>query len=409
MAATKAELLLSALQISEPLAVFPTVLSPLEGYPKLEDLQLLLQNTAEGGGLLSGEIGDYGARRPDHGPVVGDHYSTQFYKRSGEERSVQTSLMMLHLPYNSVDRDRPLFQLRFTIFVTGMLLLPVTGLIVSLFISIVYHFEDANYTHCHVSNYLPSISAAISRVPELYIWRFCIGMHSAPRFLLAATYFNFYRGRFASKLPELLLSWLALACNLTENCALLLLTYVASTEIYTVHKGGFLTFIVSSQLYMLISCRLWYVIKSHCVNKQLFPCQEMISYKWKVHLLLCNLGCCVVAAYFFRRHNKHCEAGVYTLFALFEYLVVFSNMAFHTTSILDFEGKIRIEGEENEKRQEETEGDSCTERAGWRDEGHAGCKTWKEAGRREEKSRQSFEGSGRPESSAIAFGIYCEP
>ncbi|XP_051903503.1 early growth response protein 1-A-like [Hippocampus zosterae] len=60
MAATKAELLLSALQISEPLASFPPVLSPLEGYPKLEELQLLLQNAAEGGGMLSGESGDYG-------------------------------------------------------------------------------------------------------------------------------------------------------------------------------------------------------------------------------------------------------------------------------------------------------------------------------------------------------------
>ncbi|XP_061608911.1 early growth response protein 1-B-like [Phyllopteryx taeniolatus] len=60
MAATKAELLLSALQISEPLAGFPPVLSPLDGYPKLEELQLLLQNAAEGGGLLSGETGDYG-------------------------------------------------------------------------------------------------------------------------------------------------------------------------------------------------------------------------------------------------------------------------------------------------------------------------------------------------------------
>ncbi|XP_077403728.1 early growth response protein 1-like [Vanacampus margaritifer] len=60
MAATKAELLLSALQISEPLAGFPPVLSPLDGYPKLEELQQLLQNAAEGGGLLSGETGDYG-------------------------------------------------------------------------------------------------------------------------------------------------------------------------------------------------------------------------------------------------------------------------------------------------------------------------------------------------------------
>ncbi|XP_077448651.1 early growth response protein 1-like [Stigmatopora argus] len=60
MAATKAELLLSALQISEPLAGFQPVGSPLDGYPKLEELQMLLQNAAESGGLLSGEPGDYG-------------------------------------------------------------------------------------------------------------------------------------------------------------------------------------------------------------------------------------------------------------------------------------------------------------------------------------------------------------
>ncbi|KAM7373832.1 hypothetical protein PAMP_006530 [Pampus punctatissimus] len=71
MAATKAELLLSALQISDPLAGFPPPLSPLDGYPKLEELQMLLQNAAAGGsflpasaaegaGLLSGEPGEYG-------------------------------------------------------------------------------------------------------------------------------------------------------------------------------------------------------------------------------------------------------------------------------------------------------------------------------------------------------------
>ncbi|XP_071362236.1 early growth response protein 1-like [Trachinotus anak] len=69
MAATKAELLLSALQISDPLAGFPPPLSPLEGYPKLEELQMLLQSAAaggslmaagEGGGPLSGEHGEYG-------------------------------------------------------------------------------------------------------------------------------------------------------------------------------------------------------------------------------------------------------------------------------------------------------------------------------------------------------------
>lgn len=84
-----------------------------------------------------------------------------------------------------------------------------------------------------VSNYLPSISAAISRVPERYIWRCCIGLHSAPRYLVAVAYFNFYRRRFAKRLLELLLSGLALICSLAENTGLLLLTYVSSTETYS--------------------------------------------------------------------------------------------------------------------------------------------------------------------------------
>ena len=84
-----------------------------------------------------------------------------------------------------------------------------------------------------VSNYLPSISSTISRVPERYIWCCCIGLHSAPRYLVAAAYFNFYRGRFCGKQPELLLSALAFICSVTENTGLLLLTYVSSTETYS--------------------------------------------------------------------------------------------------------------------------------------------------------------------------------
>lgn len=139
---------------------------------------------------------------------------------------------MLQGPYSSLDRDRPLIQLPFTSFAVGTVLLPLTGLIACLFISLVYHFEDSTYTHCQVSNYLPSISSAISRVPERYIWRCCIGLHSAPRYLVSVAYFSFYRGRFARRLLELLLSMLALVCSLAENTGLLLLTYVSSTETY---------------------------------------------------------------------------------------------------------------------------------------------------------------------------------
>uniref|UniRef100_A0A3P9MX77 Uncharacterized protein n=1 Tax=Poecilia reticulata TaxID=8081 RepID=A0A3P9MX77_POERE len=62
MAATKAELLLSALQISEPLFAHPAPPSPLDGYPKLEELQMLLHNAAsavEAAGLLSAEPSEF--------------------------------------------------------------------------------------------------------------------------------------------------------------------------------------------------------------------------------------------------------------------------------------------------------------------------------------------------------------
>ncbi|XP_058483597.1 post-GPI attachment to proteins factor 2 isoform X1 [Solea solea] len=241
---------------------------------------------------------------------------------------------MLQGPYGGLERDRPLIRLPFTSFAVATVLLPLTGLIACLAISLLYHFEDATYTHCKVSNYLPSISAAISHVPERYIWRGCIGLHSAPRYLVAVAYFSFYRFRFAQRLPELLLSGLALLCSLAENTGLLLLTYVSSTETYSLHKNGFMVFVVSSLLHMLITCWLWQVIRRYSMNPE-----EVTSYRWKVRLFLFNVGCCLAAAYFFRRHNKYCEAGVYTLFAVFEYLVVFSNMSFHMTAFWDFGSK----------------------------------------------------------------------
>lgn len=83
-----------------------------------------------------------------------------------------------------------------------------------------------------VPNYLPSISASISLSPESHIWRFCIGLHSAPRFLVAFTYFRFYRACFPSRFPENPLSCVILAFSVCENLGLLLLTYVSSSETY---------------------------------------------------------------------------------------------------------------------------------------------------------------------------------
>ncbi|KAM9450595.1 post-GPI attachment to proteins factor 2 [Clarias gariepinus] len=241
---------------------------------------------------------------------------------------------MLQVPYGGPERDKPLFRLPFTLFIIGTVCLPFLGLVIGVVVSILYNYNEATYTHCQVNNYLPSISAAINLTPQRYIWRFCIGLHSGSRFLTAATYFNFYNLRFARQIIEKLLSAFTLLCAVTENTSLLLLTYVSSTENYNVHKYGFITFIVSSVLHMMSTCRLWYVIMKYTISTE-----EMTSYRFKSRLFLLNIVLTLAAGYFFRRHNKYCEPGIYTCFALFEYLVVVSNMAFHMTAYWDFGSK----------------------------------------------------------------------
>ncbi|KAJ8368482.1 hypothetical protein SKAU_G00085100 [Synaphobranchus kaupii] len=236
---------------------------------------------------------------------------------------------MIH-PYG-LDRDRPFARLRFTTFIVGTVLLPLLGLTSCIFISWFFHFEEATKTHCKVSNYLPSISASISLTPERYIWRFCIGLHSAPRFLTAVAYFTFYRGRFTKNCVETVLSYLSLVCAFSENTGLLLLTYVSSDESYGIHKKGFMVFIGSALVHMMITCWLWKVINKYSVSRE-----EMKSYRWKKRLFVSSVILCAAAAGFFWKHNKYCQPGIYTLFALSEYLVVFCNMAFHLTAFWDF-------------------------------------------------------------------------
>ncbi|XP_061828618.1 post-GPI attachment to proteins factor 2-like isoform X1 [Nerophis lumbriciformis] len=260
----------------------------------------------------------------------------------------------------SYGHERPLIiRISFTTCVLGTVCLPLLGLITCVLISSVFHFDDSTGTHCHVPNYLPSISASINLSPECHIWRFCIGLHSAPRFLVAFTYFKYYKTRFASRFPESLLAYLSLAFSILENLGLLLLSYVSSSETYIVHKEGFVLFILSSLIYMLITCRLWKAIKKYSLNPEvsnlslsltayipipyvcchLFVSQDIKSHHWKVRFLLLNVCFCAFAGFFYAKHNLYCESGSYTFFALFEYLIVFSNMAFHLTAFWDFRSR----------------------------------------------------------------------
>lgn len=206
--------------------------------------------------------------------------------------------------------------------------LPLCGFMFCIIWSLAYNFVESTSTHCGVQNYLPSVSASIgSFSPQKFVWRFTIAVHSAPRYLVSFIYYFLIHGSKS-------LLWL----NLVEISALLGLTVVSSTEIFCKYNFIIKKLFFCNNFFLSVFhayCFMGFIICSffgmiiHLIQVNLWS-------KFKLRLFCINTISWIMALYLYVRHNHHCETGIYTLFALAEYIFVISNMIFHFQAYYDF-------------------------------------------------------------------------
>ncbi|XP_041450694.1 post-GPI attachment to proteins factor 2 [Drosophila obscura] len=228
------------------------------------------------------------------------------------------------------DPKNVFFRLPFAKLALAALSLPLGGFFFCVVWSLLFDFVRSTYTHCDVVNYLPSVSAAIGNYePQKTIWRLAIFLHLPLRLAVAKMYLEYYKEHI--RRSRRLLGILACFLNVVEDLALFCLSFWTSADSYETHRNAFVVFIACSECYMLIS----YLLNRNARKVVLLPHEEK-SLRYKRNLFLVNVLAFGLAGYCFVRHNARCEAGVYTFFALFEYIVVLTNMGFHMTSYWDF-------------------------------------------------------------------------
>lgn len=230
--------------------------------------------------------------------------------------------------------------LQFTFFLPCFALFSCVGL------SIIKDFEKSTRTHCNVFNFLPSISASIGDCePQRYIWRLCFALDSTPRYILA--YLQLQRLLHRPHIAFGELYFLAQCVNtlihVLELTFLLLLTYISSTDIKWIHELSFIGFMICSLVHMLCTLLIDYLWPRTTINR-LSENEKNLRAK-RLKWFLVNISSFFISLYFYFRHNSSCEANIYSMYCLFEYIVVLTNIAYHAVVMEEYDhtgGQIQI-------------------------------------------------------------------
>jgi hypothetical protein len=73
--------------------------------------------------------------------------------------------------------------------------------------------------------------------------------------------------------------------------------------------------------------------------------QEKLARSKRLRWFTINILSFFISLYFYFRHNDFCEANIYSMYCLFEYFVVLTNIAYHSVVIDEWDdqaGQIQI-------------------------------------------------------------------
>jgi hypothetical protein len=211
--------------------------------------------------------------------------------------------------------------------------LPLITLLTCLATAYVFQYDDVHETHCRVYNVIPSISAITGVTPQTYMWRIAVAFHVGPRMVIAQVYYNYFINQISKatdKSTSYILINLCYWLNIIEIAAICGVTYISNRENYPVHEKIFILFMLSSLLYMVVMIKTF-----NKVHKTMTEHQRLSYTIKKILFAICITSTFTLIIYFIK-HRFYCHDLAFTWFALSEYVLAVSNMAFHFTITLDF-------------------------------------------------------------------------
>jgi hypothetical protein len=181
-------------------------------------------------------------------------------------------------------------------------------------------------------------------IPQRYIWHLCFALYSFPRYIIGYLQMKSRMSRHHINLPELykLAQFINEFIHLVELTCILLLTYISSSEIHWIHAWSSAGAIICSLLHMLFTILIDYRWPL-TFGARLSGKEKRLRAK-RLRWFAINISSCFIATYFYVRHNSYCEPNIYSMFCLFEYIAVLTNIAYHAVVMdeWDRQGQIQI-------------------------------------------------------------------